>query len=236
MAPPTLNLARLVVGAVCALFAAMYLPSQFCGRDAERWFHGDAELQLGLAESLIRSIISADLNGDGNQDLASANFSTNDLSILFGNGDGTFLVAQSIAVRNGIGVGPRRALVGDFDADGSLDLIADLSINYELPLVRGNGDGTFQPAESVIASRIAFALAVSDIDGDGILDLVGNDISDAMVLLLGRGDGTFEEAQGFASGGSSANDVAVADLNGDGKADIASANINSASVSVQLQR
>jgi len=65
-----------------------------------------------------RSVAVGDLNGDGAQDLAVANFNFANVSVLRGNGDGTF----QAAVHFGVGSFPRSVAVGDFNGDGAQDL------------------------------------------------------------------------------------------------------------------
>src|SRR5713101_2109196 len=71
------------------------------------------------ADASPRAVITADFNGDGRLDLAVANAGSNDVSILLGNGDGTFQAAQNYAS----GGTPVSLAVGDFNSDGKLDLV-----------------------------------------------------------------------------------------------------------------
>src|SRR5205807_2143155 len=67
---------------------------------------------------LPSSVAVADFNGDGVPDLAVANTGSNNVSVLLGNGDGSFQAAESFAVATG----PSSVVVGDFNGDGKLDL------------------------------------------------------------------------------------------------------------------
>ena len=89
-------------------------------------------------DSTPRFVAVGDFNGDGNQDLAVGN--GNDVSVLLGNGDGTFRPAVHYAA----GIGPIFVAAGDFNGDGKLDLAVAISGGVRVLL--GNGDGTFQPA------------------------------------------------------------------------------------------
>jgi hypothetical protein len=66
------------------------------------------------------SITIGDFNGDGKRDIATANESTNEVSVLLGNGDGTFGPSSNFAV----GAGPESVVTGDFNRDGKSDLVA----------------------------------------------------------------------------------------------------------------
>jgi hypothetical protein len=194
------------------------------------------------------SVAMADVNGDGTPDLVVTNFcsSTGDcsngdgsVSVLLGNGDGTFEAAVSYDAG---GVGPYFVAVGDVNGDGKPDLVvANECAKLTCPggavsVLLGNGDGTFRAAVSYESGgQTAVSVAVADVNGDGKLDVLvanegydncGNNCSSGSVgVLLGNGDGTFQAAVSYGSGGQTADFVAVADVNGDGKLDLVVANI-----------
>jgi hypothetical protein len=169
-----------------------------------------------------------DFNGDGKLDLAVANEGSNNISILLGNGDGTFHAAADY----GAGTDPDSVAVGDFRGDGKLDLVVANYYSNNVSILLGNGDGTFQAAVNYGVSAPT-SVAVGDFNGDGKLDLaVANVFSDVSVLL-GNGDGTFQAAVNYGAGTEPAW-AAVGDFNGDGKLDLAVANVDSNNVSVLL--
>src|SRR6478752_9546526 len=65
------------------------------------------------------SIATADLNGDGHLDLLTANYISDNVSVLFGDGNGGFTAAAPVPVGNG----PRQIQSGDLDGDGDIDFI-----------------------------------------------------------------------------------------------------------------
>src|SRR5207245_11812489 len=93
----------------------------------------------------------------------------------------------------------------------------------------GNGDGTFQAAQSFAAGTSPYSLAVGDLNGDGRPDLAVANYGSyptwegTVSVLLGIGDGTFQAAQSFAAG-TNPYFLAMGDLNGDGRLDLAVAN------------
>jgi hypothetical protein len=90
------------------------------------------------------AVVTADFNGDGHLDLATANSSSNDVSVLLGNGDGTFRTAQNYATSDVYG--PDCIAAGDFNGDRNLDLVTgSLTDVGEISVLLGHGDGSFQP-------------------------------------------------------------------------------------------
>jgi len=169
-----------------------------------------------------------DFNGDGKLDLAVANEGSDNVSVLLGNGDGTFQAAVDYRA----GTDPDSVAVGDFRGDGKLDLVVANYYSNNVSILPGNGDGTFQAAVNYGVSAPT-SVAVGDFNGDGKLDLaVANVFSDVSVLL-GNGDGTFQAAVNYGAGTEPAW-VEVGDFNGDGKLDLAVANVDSNNVSILL--
>jgi hypothetical protein len=180
------------------------------------------------------SVAVGDFNGDGIADLIVANgagpWVDNTVSVLLGNGDGTFQAAQNFPA----GSRPQSVAVGDFNGDGHLDLVVANPSAGTVSVLLGNGDGTFQPLQTYTAGSNPMAVAVADLNGDGALDLAVASSSDGINILLGKGDGTFGPAQNYAAGTGATYPIAVADFNADGKLDLALANSTQASVSILL--
>ncbi|MBD3423088.1 MAG: T9SS type A sorting domain-containing protein, partial [Candidatus Latescibacteria bacterium] len=171
-----------------------------------------------------------DLDGDGDIDLAVANAYSDNVSILLGNGDGTF----TSAVNYGAGGAPQAVAVADLDGDGGLDLAVVNATSNNVSVLLGNGDGTFGSAVNYGTGVDPRSVAPTDLDGDGDIDLaVANAYSDNVSILLGNGDGTFTSAVNYAVG-NEPQFVAAADLDGDGDNDLAVPNYNSYKVSILL--
>src|SRR6266404_3601971 len=161
-----------------------------------------------------------DFNGDGVPDLVVANRNPSAVSVLLGNGDGTFQAAQPLSA----GTRPISVAIGDFNGDGKLDLVVANEGSNNVSVLLGNGQGAFQAAQNFAAGTNPQSVAVGDFNGDGKLDLaVANEGSGDVSVLLGNGDGTFQTAVAIATG-TNPQSVAVGDFNGDGKLDLAVAN------------
>src|SRR5262249_28965896 len=140
-------------------------------------------------------VVVGDFNGDGKLDLAVANPNSANVSVLLGNGDGTF---QS-AVNYVIGAKPESIAVSDFNRDGKSD--PAVANGVDISVVLGHGDGTFGSVVNYSAGVDPVSVAVGDFNGDGKTDLaVANygsfDPSSATAanssisVLMGNGDGT----------------------------------------------
>jgi Ca2+-binding RTX toxin-like protein len=173
------------------------------------------------------SLDPSDFNGDGHVDLAVANNSSADLSVLLGAGDGTFGAPTNYPVGptcpDRTLIAPAGVVVGFFNADAIPDVaVANHGCNNVSILV-GKGDGTFGAATDVGVGDGPEAVATGDFDRDGNLDLVvpnaGPD-ADGASILLGRGDGTFTGAPNVPAG-PNPDAVAVGDFDGDGISDLA---------------
>ncbi len=187
--------------------------------------HGDGTFAPAILNSQTASVsyllVVADFNGDGIEDLAveNSNSSSGSISILLGNGDGTF--NASTVVVSGIAL-PADLVAADFNGDGIPDLAF---VNGEAPssivVLIGTGDGTFKTLPAVSTPDYLTYLAVGDFNQDGKPDIFAF-AADGTTALLGNGDGTFRvTASAPPIMSPTPQGIAVADFNGDGKPDIA---------------
>jgi hypothetical protein len=175
----------------------------------------------------LDSIAMGDFNGDGILDLALSNHASNTVTIMLGNGDGTFTTA---AASTATGPSPTFITVADLNGDGKPDLAVTTSNNVSILL--GNGDGTFTAAPSPVTGSGLGQVTVADFNGDGKPDMaVANTPSNSVTVLFGNGDGTFT-LEPSPSTGMGPQFIVAADFNGDGKPDMAVANQGDNSVTV----
>ena len=184
------------------------------------------------AGSSAFSVATGDFNRDGKLDMAVVNAGANNVSILLGNGDGTFQAHVDYPT----GPQPVSVAVGDFNGDGKLDLVVANQNCASSPcgpgslsILLGKGDGTFETAMEFSTGPAPYSVAVGDFNGDGKLDLAvansGPPTPSDISVLLGNGDGTFQTSVYYATGsGTGPAAVAVGDFNHDGKLDLAVAN------------
>ena len=183
------------------------------------------------------AVEAADLNSDGNLDLAVAN-GGDSVIILLGNSDGTFQPAVSYSLSGGLQMKDTAFLtIRDFNGDGKLDIAAvsqTFAASYQfrgfVSVLLGNGDGTFQsPIETNIGGQ-SFGIAAADFNGDGKIDIIVAPQqpfqNTRLMLLPGNGDGTFGTAQDIEPASPNRTLVGymspvVGDFNKDGKPDVA---------------
>ena len=149
------------------------------------------------ADGLPSSLVAADFNRDGKLDVMTSDpyyctsFCTiyRTVTVLAGNGDGTFQAPRQIDV----GASPLMLKTADFNRDGIADVIAAAALGKVLILL-GNGDGTFRqmPDILLVLNKDNTDVVVNDFNGDGIQDFVAAiDAESQFAVCLGNGDGTF---------------------------------------------
>jgi hypothetical protein len=182
-----------------------------------------------------RGVAIDHFNGDINLDLVVCNGESDNLTILLGNGDGTFIPAPGSPLAGGDA--PFHAVVGRFNADAYKDLAVANLADGTVSIFLGKGDGGFtQFGAAIPAGKYTSFIAAGLFDADTNLDLaVTNRVSNNVIILLGDGNGGFRQADGSPyTVGASPMAVAVGDLNLDGNLDIVVPNEDSANISVFL--
>jgi hypothetical protein len=195
--------------------------------------NGDGTFQSPVAFSsggvYAEALAVADVNEDGKPDVIVRNLCSSNgpcaeeaVTVLLGNGDGTFQNAASYSSR-----GYEQILAGfsvdvaDVNGDGKPDIVVTTgNTNGMAAVLLGNGDGTFRPAADYsTAGNTPTALALGDVNGDGKADVVvANDYAGMIAVLLGNGDGTFQSGSLLTE--SLGPGLAVGDFNRDGNLDL----------------
>ena len=182
------------------------------------------------------SVMIADVNKDGNNDILVTNGGSSDLSVYLGDGKGGFSQAKGSSFS--AGPNPSDIAVGDFNGDGNLDVaIANHGVKLVTVLL-GNGKGQFSFAPgspfSVPSNPHPHGIVAADFNGDKKLDLTVDSWGENKVLVLfGNGDGTFQTpGVKFDVGDAPYQRLRTGDLNEDGNPDIVTSNWKGSSVSV----
>ena len=182
--------------------------------DTADLFANSDRFSVGGFSATLGSIQAADFDGDGNLDLVSAHGT---LNISMGQGDGTF---EPPRVESSVS-GAMAVSVADLDNDGRLDIAA--TGGTMLHLLKGNGDGTFQPLQELeISSSFQLrAVAVTDLGTDGSLEIIVSDFSDDSIVIAKRSDSGEYVVDRRIPAGVQPEHVTSTDINGDGLPDIA---------------
>ncbi len=172
-----------------------------------------------------RKVATADFNGDGKLDIVTANSFSGDVSILLGNGDGTFQNAQIAAAG---GLNPLAIAAADWNGDKQPDIIvADANANV-VAIALGKGDGTFAAPATAPTGMTPFSVEVGDLNGDGMLDAVtANSNSGDFTAVLSP-----TMTANNVSSGTMPYCATIADVDGDGRADVVVANSGGNNISV----
>ncbi len=165
----------------------------------------------------------ADFNNDGKKDIATANWSPNNISVLLGNGAGGFGAATTFTVGNG----PQGICSADFNNDGNADLAVTLGFSgvNKVAILLGNGSGGFGPATSYSVPTGPVSVVSADFNGDGNIDLATANYSTSNVsTLFGNGLGGFTAPVNYSTSGSNPRQIIIGDFNGDSKIDLVTVN------------
>ncbi len=186
-----------------------------------------------FAVTSAQEVAIADLNGNGQADIVAVGNGI--MNVLIGKGDGTFAQGQTLTVAPVT----RQFAIGDLNGNGVPDIaVVNPGVAFgpapSIELLYGYGDGTFAQPQSYYAGGYPVTVAISDLNHDGVADLVVADhFGIGIVVLLGQDDGTFAAPQLFSSGGGLPKAAVVADFDDDGTPDVAVVN-NAGTVGVLL--
>ena len=173
-----------------------------------------------------------DLDGDGRNDVVTANQTSSDLSLFFQTKPRAFLPARIVPVSGQ----PHAVAVADFDRDGRLDLASANEGTQDISIILNRGDRSFSESARVPLGRAPYAMLAADMDGDSLPDLVTtNEAVNDISVVRGRGDGTFAPAQHFRVGSGPRLTVPT-DLNRDGQVDLVVAERGGHSISAFVNR
>ena len=176
------------------------------------------------------AVVSGDFTSNGYVDLAVANHSSNSVSILLGNGNGTFTTGETLTTGNG----PVAVVTEDFNDDGIPDLAVLNQTDNTVSIFLGNGDGTFTPKGTFATGKNPVAMVSTEFTSSGNFDLaVVNQTDNTVSILLGNGDGTFQPQTTFATG-ASPSAIATAEFTSSGDFDLAVTNQTTDTLSIFL--
>jgi 6-phosphogluconolactonase (cycloisomerase 2 family) len=178
-----------------------------------------------------RSVISADFNGDGKADLATANVNSDNMTVFINTGSGVMGTGTTYPT---ISADPWSVISADFNGDGKADLATANADGNNITVFINNGSGVMGTGNTYPTIGTAPRSVISaDFNGDGKADLAtANFNSNNITVFLNSGNGTMGTGITYPTGAIWPQSIAAADFNGDGKADLATANINTSNITV----
>jgi FG-GAP-like repeat len=187
-----------------------------------------------------RNLRARDLDGDGRCDIVAPSYGLGVITVLMGDGRGSFRAKPPIAA----GPAPFAVAIADLNRDGKLDVAMN---NYSgqitdpsddaLTFLLGDGRGGFRLGPRIATGRGPFDVSAGDIDGDGYADAaVANHASADLTVSFGGLDGLSPSRTVQVPVGSKPDRVLLTDLNGDGKADALAVAIEERDLAVLIAR
>lgn len=172
-----------------------------------------------------RTVLLADLDSDGDHDLAVTTGTT--ISVLINDGKGNFGMKQAYDA----GSGQTSLASADLDLDGDLDLATTSTSSKKFYILKNNGNAIFLPKQEYTIVLFPSFFTMADLDRDGDIDLaIGNQYESSIYFFANSGVGTFTALKNYRVG-EKPSAVIVSDFNGDQDIDIATSNLSN-SVSV----
>ena len=180
-------------------------------------------------------VATADINGDTIPDMIISNYADNSLTVLLGNGDGTFSEATGSPIN--VGSQPRSISTGNLNGDAHVDLAVTNLGSNAITILLGNGDGTFDEGGSFQVSSQPASNTIADFDGDGFSDIAVSRWSvNTVSIYYGNGDGTFKSVPTSVTVGTNPFFLVAADFDKDGRTDLAVTNYGSNNVTILMNK
>lgn len=217
------DLATPTIGVSSSTFMA-YSVANIAINNGNGTFRTIGSVQLSLDQRTDETVMTGaagDVNGDGRQDVVFAHRGSGHLSLLRGNGNGTFHATQRIDIGR---TAPTAVRLADVNGDNRQDIVVTKSSANCVGVGLNNGSDGFTFTDVGVGSNPQ-SLAVGDVNRDGRVDVVTANLgSDNLTLLAGNGNGTFAAAANSSAGDSSnprihPTDVTLTDVNRDGQLD-----------------
>jgi hypothetical protein len=183
------------------------------------------------AGQLPYEVVATQLTTSGNVDLVFADYLSNQVVTLLGNGDGSFQKPIQLSAP-----APASLAIGDFNEDGINDVAVLESSGTgdgAIAIFLGDGKGGFKLSSSSRTGGSSISVAVADFNGDGHLDVVVSNNRGTVMTFFGDGHGKLGGRKGYKVTGGPFG-IAAGDLNGDHHPDLVATQVHNGSVAVLI--
>ncbi len=175
------------------------------------------------------SVALADLNGDRQLDVLTANYGSNTISVRLGQGDGRFASEKTYAVDNN----PIKLALADVNGDGRSDVVTSNAGSHTVSVLLGKGNGSFTAQTAFTMGNSPRGVSLADLNQDDKVDIVtANGGYTNISVRLGLGNGSFAAETKFKTAGITETGIALADVNRDGNLDLLKTNYTKNTFSV----
>ena len=190
------------------------MPNRVWTNDGAGVFTDTTNAALLAVGSDTLSVALGDVDGDGDLDLVTGNYSGASDRVWRNDGTGVFSDSGQALGNNTTS----EIKLGDIDGDGDLDLVV-ANVSGANRVWINDGSGVFTDTGQALGDNNTSEIELGDIDGDDDLDIIAANVSGANRVWINNGSGVFTDTSQML-GNSESDSMALGDVDGDGDLDL----------------